>query len=107
MKIKYTVKIADWLGYEGLEAEADVLDSKYDDLRKFVMPVWRRASEHLERPLRLEKLNNALNESNIFLEKIKNATKEDTPFTKVEIDTFDNLILEITVSTINYKSYNV
>lgn len=89
------------MGYDGLEAEADMLDSKYDDLRKCVMPVWGRASEHLERPSRLKTLNNALNESNIFLEKIKTATKKDTPFVQVEIDTFENLILEITVSTYN------
>lgn len=63
------------------------------------MPVWERTFEHLERPSKLEALNNVLNNSNSFLERIKNTTLEDTPFTQVEIDTLDKLISEITVST--------
>lgn len=85
---------------DGFGAEAEVLDSKLDDLKKVVKPVWERTFEHLERPLRLEALNNALNSSSSFLEKIKNATLEDTPFTQVEIDTLDKLVSEITVSTL-------
>jgi len=84
---------------DGFGAEADVLDSKFEDLKKIVMPVWERSYEHLERPIRLEALNSAINNSNLFLEKIKNSTQEDTPFTQVEIDTLDKLISEITVCT--------
>lgn len=84
---------------DGFGAEAEVLDSKFNDLRKIVMPVWERTFEHLERPSKLEALNNVLNNSNSFLERIKNTTLEDTPFTQVEIDTLDKLISEITVST--------
>lgn len=83
---------------DGFGAEAEVLDSKLNDLRKIVMPVWERTFEHLERPLRLEALHNVLNNSNSFLERIKNTTLEDTPFTQVEIDTLDKLVSEITVS---------
>lgn len=82
---------------DGFGAEADILDSKFDDLKRIVMPVWERSYEHLERPMRLEALNNAINSSNSFLEKIKNTTLEDTPFTQVEIDTLDKLISEVTV----------
>lgn len=87
---------------DGFGAEADVLDSKFDDLKKIVMPVWERYYEHLERPTRLEALNSAINNSNSFLEKIKNTTLEDTPFTQVEIDTLDKLISEITVNTFKF-----
>lgn len=90
---------------DGFGAEADVLDSKFNDLKKIVMPVWERTFEHLERPTRLEALNSALNSSNSFLEKIKNTTLEDTPFTQVEIDTLEKLILEVTVSTIIFTSW--
>lgn len=90
---------------EGFGAEAEVLDSKFADLKKVVIPVWERAYEHLERPSRLEALNSALNNSNSFLEKIKNTTLEDTPYTQVEIDTLDELIKEITVRTILLKIY--
>lgn len=89
-------EISNWLEDDGFGAEADVLDSKFDDLKKIVMPVWERSYEHLERPTRLEALNSAINNSNSFLEKIKNTTLEDTPFTQVEIDTLDKLISEIT-----------
>lgn len=84
---------------DGFGAEADVLDSKFDELRKIILPVWERTFEHAERPIRLEALNSALNSSNSFLEKIKNATLEDTPFTQVEINTLDKLVTEITVRT--------
>lgn len=90
---------------DGFGAEADVLDSKFDDLRKIITPVWDRTFEHLERPTRLESLNSAINSSNLFLEKIKNNTLEDTPFTQVEIDTLDKLISEIIVSTLKFTSY--
>lgn len=93
-------KISNWLEDDGFGAEAEVLDSKFNDLKKIVMPVWERTFEHLERPSRLEALNNALNNSNSFLERIKNTTLEDTPFTQVEIDTLDKLISEITVSAV-------
>jgi len=83
---------------DGFDAEADVLDSKLDDLRKIVTPVWERTFEHKERPSRLEALNNAINSSSSFLDKIKNTTLEDTPYTQVEIDTLEKLITEITVS---------
>lgn len=92
------VKISNWLEDEGFNAEADVLDSKLDDLKNIVRPVWERTFEHLERPTRLDALNNALNSSISFLEKIKNTTLDDTPYTQVEIDTLDKLISEITVS---------
>jgi len=45
----------------------------------------------------LDALNKALNNSYSFLEKIKNTTLDDTPFTQVEIDTLDKLVSEITV----------
>lgn len=64
------------------------------------MPVWERTFEHSERPIRLEALNSALNSSSSFLEKIKNTTLEDTPFTQVEINTLDKLVEDITVRTI-------
>lgn len=67
------------------------------------MPVWERTFEHLERPTRLEALNSALNSSNSFLEKIKNTTLDDTPYTQVEIDTLDKLISEISVSTFKFN----
>lgn len=89
---------------DGFGAEAEVLDSKFNDLRKIVSPVWERTFEYLERPTRLEALNSALNSSNSFLEKIKNTTLEDTPFTQVEIDTLDKLISEITVSIFEINS---
>ncbi|XP_001946466.2 hypoxia up-regulated protein 1 isoform X1 [Acyrthosiphon pisum] len=89
-------EISDWLEDDGFGAEAEVLDSKFDDLKKIVLPVWERTFEHAERPSRLEALNSALNNSNSFLEKIKNTTLDDTPFTQVEIDTLDKLISEIT-----------
>lgn len=88
---------------DGFGAEAEVLDSKFADLKKVVIPVWERAYEHVERPTRLEALNSALNSSNSFLEKIKNTTLEDTPYTQVEIDTLDKLIKEITVRKIILK----
>lgn len=84
---------------DGFGAEAEVLDSKFEDLRKIVMPVWERTFEHLERPARLEALNGAINNSNSFLEKIKNSSLDDTPFTQIEIDTLDKLISEIKVRT--------
>lgn len=87
---------------DGFGAEADVLDSKFNDLKKVVLPVWERTFEHLERPSRLEALNSVLNSSNSFLERIKNTTLEDTPFTQVEIDTLEKLILEVSVSSILY-----
>lgn len=87
---------------DGFGAEAEVLDSKFEDLRKIVMPVWERTFEHLERPARLDALNNAINSSNSFLEKIKNTTLNETPFTQVEIDTLDKLISEIIVSKLKY-----
>ncbi|XP_022162145.1 hypoxia up-regulated protein 1 isoform X2 [Myzus persicae] len=89
-------EISNWLEDDGFGAEAEILDSKFDDLKKIVLPVWERTFEHAERPSRLEALNNALNSSNSFLEKIKNTTLDDTPFTQVEIDTLDKLISEIT-----------
>ncbi|XP_060869458.1 hypoxia up-regulated protein 1 [Metopolophium dirhodum] len=89
-------EISNWLEDDGFGAEAEVLDSKFDDLKKIVLPVWERTFEHAERPSRLEALNSALNNSNSFLEKIKNTTLDDTPFTQVEIDTLDKLISEIT-----------
>lgn len=85
---------------DGFDSEPDVLDSKFDDLRKIITPVWDRTFEHLERPAKLEALNNAINSSNSFLEKIKNTSLEDTPFTQVEIETLDKLISEIIVSTL-------
>jgi hypoxia up-regulated 1 len=89
-------EISNWLEDDGFDAEADVLDSKLDDLRKIVTPVWERTFEHKERPSRLEALNNAINSSSSFLDKIKNTTLEDTPYTQVEIDTLEKLITEIT-----------
>ncbi|XP_026815433.1 hypoxia up-regulated protein 1 [Rhopalosiphum maidis] len=90
-------EISNWLEDDGFGAEADILDSKFDDLKKIVLPVWERTFEHAERPARLDALNSALNSSNSFLEKIKNTTLEDTPFTQVEIDTLEKLISEITI----------
>ncbi|XP_060836720.1 hypoxia up-regulated protein 1 isoform X2 [Rhopalosiphum padi] len=90
-------EISNWLEDDGFGAEADILDSKFDDLKKIVLPVWERTFEHAERPSRLDALNSALNSSNSFLEKIKNTTLEDTPFTQVEIDTLEKLISEITI----------
>jgi len=89
---------------DGFGAEAEVLDSKFDDLKKIVLPVWERTFEHAERPSRLDALNSALNNSNSFLEKIKNTTLDDTPFTQVEIDTLDKLISEITVRILIIKN---
>lgn len=94
------VKISNWLEDDGFGAEAEVLDSKFEDLRKIVMPVWERTFEHLERPARLEALNGAINNSKSFLEKIKNSTLDETPFTQIEIDTLDKLISEIKVNTL-------
>ncbi|KAL4123240.1 hypothetical protein QTP88_015449 [Uroleucon formosanum] len=96
-------EISNWLEDDGFGAEAEVLDSKFDDLKKIVLPVWERTFEHAERPSRLDALNSALNSSNSFLEKIKNSTLDDTPFTQVEIDTLDKLISEIT----NWKDKQV
>jgi len=90
-------EISNWLEDDGFGAEADILDSKFDDLKKIVLPVWERTFEHAERPSRLDALNSAINSSNSFLEKIKNTTLEDTPFTQVEIDTLEKLISEITI----------
>lgn len=98
-------KISNWLEDDGFGAESDILDSKFDDLKNIARPVWDRTFEHLERPARLNALNIALNNSNLFLENIKNTTLDDTPYTQVEIDTLDKLISEITVSIV--KIYNL
>jgi len=92
---------------DGFGAEAEVLDSKFDDLKKLVLPVWERTFEHAERPSRLEALTSALNSSNSFLEKIKNTTLDDTPFTQVEIDTLEKLISEITVRILIFIIYKL
>lgn len=91
------LEISNWLEDDGFGAEADVLDTKFDDLKSIIRPVWERTYEHLERPARLEELNKALNSSYIFLNKIKNFTLEDTPITQVEIDTLEKLIDEISI----------
>lgn len=87
------------MGYDGLDAEADELEYKYNSLRKIIKPVWDRTFEHIERTTRLEALNNILKKSNMFLKKIKNKTLKDTlPFTQTEINELEKLILEVKVS---------
>lgn len=86
------------MGYDGLDAPAEVLDSKLYDLRKITKPVWERNIEYTERPSRLESLNNALNSSKSFLENIKNFSLEETPFTQEDIQIFEKLISDITVN---------
>lgn len=73
------------------------MDSKFDYLKKLVTPIWKRTLEHTERPPRLEALNSALKSSNLFLKEIKMTALDETPFTQNEIDTFEELISEITV----------
>lgn len=91
-------KISNWLEDDGFGSEADVLDTKLDDLKNLIRPVWERTYEHLHRPTKLEELNKALSSSYIFFGKIKNFTLEDTPITQIEIDTLEKLINEIAVS---------
>lgn len=74
------------------------MDSKHDELKKLVAPVWTRVLEHSERPLKLEALNNVLDSSNLFLKEMQMTTLDDAPFTQAQIDTFEQLIYEITVS---------
>jgi len=90
---------------DGFGAEAEVLDSKFNDLKKIVLPVWERTFEHAERPSRLEALTSVLNSSNSFLEKIKNTTLDDTPFTQVEIDTLEKLVSEVSVRILIFINY--
>lgn len=92
-----------WLARGGTDAKAEELDSKYDEFKQFITPVWTRVSERSERPLKLEALNNALHRSNLFLKEIKMTTLDNAPFTQVEIDTFEKLIVETTVSTFQFS----
>lgn len=88
------------MGYDGLDAEAEELEYKYNSLRKIIQPVWDRAFEHIERSQRLEALSNTLKKSNTFLKKLKNKTLEDSPITQTEMDKLEKLILETTVSAL-------
>ncbi|CAI6347805.1 unnamed protein product [Macrosiphum euphorbiae] len=90
-------EISNWLGYDGLDAEAEELEYKYNSLRKIIQPVWDRAFEHIERSQRLEALSNTLKKSNTFLKKLKNNTLEDSPITQTEMDKLEKLILETTI----------
>ncbi|XP_060862869.1 hypoxia up-regulated protein 1-like isoform X1 [Metopolophium dirhodum] len=90
-------EISNWLGNDGLNAEAEELEYKYNNLKQIIQPVWDRTFEHIEIPPRLEALSNTLKKSDTFLKKIKNKTLEDSPITQTEIDKLEKLILETTI----------
>nr|ATU82895.1 secreted HSP70-like protein [Pristhesancus plagipennis] len=96
----FCTQTADWLDEEGFNADADVLEGKFEDLRKLTYLVWARVKEHQERPEALAALNSVINGSTHFLISIKNVTAhqmespEGSVFTKVEIDSLEKLIGE-------------
>lgn len=120
------MKISDWLEDDGYTAEAEVLESKLDELTKIMKPVQHRYKEHTERPDAMKVLDQTLNSTSFFLTSMKNFTEQlnasagDDPkytlYTTVEISTFEKLINDtlvndfrvfhrIFISTSSYKIF--
>lgn len=102
------LQIADWLEEEGYSAEADVLESKLDELKKIMQPVQYRYKQFLERPDALQALDRSLNSTSFFLTSMKNFTEQlnatttdpkYTLYTTVEIETLEKLVNDTLVRT--------
>lgn len=100
-------QISEWLEEEGYTAEAEVLESKLEELNKMMTPVHRRYKEFVERPDALETLDRTLNSTTFFLNSMKNFTEQlnattDDPkytlYTTVEINTLEKMINDTLVS---------
>lgn len=90
--------ISDWLYEDGSDADADIYESKLNDLRLLTRDLYGRVFEHRERPEALNALKSMLNGSIHFLESAKNLTKSTNPdkdiFTDVEIEMLQKVINE-------------
>lgn len=100
-------QIAEWLEEEGYNAEADVLESKLQELMKIITPVHNRYDDYAQRPDVLNTLEKKLNSTTLFLSSMKNfteqlnATTNDpqyTLYTTVEINTLEKMINDTVVS---------
>lgn len=100
-------QIAEWLEEEGYIAEADILESKLQELMKIITPVHNRYDDYTQRPDILNTLEKKLNSTTLFLSSMKNfteqlnATTNDpqyTLYTTVEINTLEKMINDTVVS---------
>lgn len=73
---------------------------KLRELKRVSRAVFKRVSEAVKRPKLLASLVSSLNVSNDFLARMKNLTDDVQIFTKVEITTLEELIIETKVCVI-------
>ncbi|CAG9820162.1 unnamed protein product [Phaedon cochleariae] len=92
-------EISEWLYEDGSDANADTYEQKHDELHALTKDLFSRVWEHKERPEALKALHTLLNQSSLFLENAKNATKANSErdiFTDVEVETLSKVIIDTT-----------
>lgn len=86
------LQISEWLYDDGSDAEAKVYDSKLQELKDLTGGMYERHREHRDRPEVIAAFKNALNASNHFLAKIRNASPDDKHLDDSELDGLAKLL---------------
>lgn len=84
--------ISEWLYDDGSDAEAKVYDAKLQELKDLTGGMYERHREHRDRPEVIAAFKNALNASNHFLAKIRNASPDDKHLDDSELDGLAKLL---------------
>ncbi|KAK6642072.1 hypothetical protein RUM44_013795 [Polyplax serrata] len=105
--IKECQEISNWLDEE-FDADAETYETKLKEIKTLTSSLYKRVSEHEERPEALSALKAMLNGSEHFLNTIRTKTKEtldrgdEAIFTDVEMNSLEKIIKE----TEEWKSIN-
>ena len=77
-----------------------VYQQKLKELKTLTKDLIERVKEHEERPRALDALNSMVNYSEHFLVGMRNFTGENQPFTEVELNTLEKLIIDVKVNSV-------
>lgn len=88
------ISTSDWLADQDDSTPRKDYEAKLKELKSATRALYRRVQEMQDRPGAIEALNSMVNHTSYFLTGMKNFTGEDQPFTQVEYDALEKLIIE-------------
>lgn len=84
----------EWIYDEGFDQDASIYKQKFGELSKLFEPIKERVQEHHDRPEAIQALLDMINGSSMFLQKAREAPKDQQLFTDIEMTTMDKLIID-------------
>lgn len=94
---KACAEISDWLYEDGFAATAEVYEEKLSELQKLTNDVYERVIEHRDRPEVLKAVLLLLDNSQLFLNSMRNLSVTADVITPVEVETLEKAINETQV----------